>query len=57
VLHSYYFTQAERKKLLEEANRISKPNAIISIYPKHMEPKELKKELENANFYLEKKIS
>ena len=55
VLHSYYFTQAERKKLLEEANRISKPNAIISIYPKHMEPKELKKELENANFYLEKK--
>lgn len=57
VLHSYYFTQAERKKLLEEANRISKPNAIISVYPKHMEPKELKKELENANFYLEKEYS
>ena len=38
VFHSYYFSQvADRKRLLEEVYRVSKRDAIISVWPKHME--------------------
>ena len=51
--HSYYFSEvAERKKLLEEVYRVSKSDAIISVWPKHHES-EAKEEIESANFYLE----
>nr|QNO57781.1 arsenite methyltransferase [Methanosarcinales archaeon ANME-1 ERB7] len=54
VFHSYYFSQvADRKKLLEEIYRVSKPDAFISVWPKHMES-EAKEEIESANFYLER---
>ena len=53
VFHSYYFSQvADRRKLLEEVYRVSKRDALISVWPKHMES-EAKEEIENANFYLE----
>ena len=54
VFHSYYFSQvADRRKLLEEVYRVSKRDAISSVWPKHMESK-AKEEIENANFYLER---
>ena len=57
VFHSYYFSQvADRKKLLEEVYRVSKPDAFISVWPKHMES-EAKEEIESANFYLEREYS
>jgi ubiquinone/menaquinone biosynthesis C-methylase UbiE len=57
VFHSYYFSQvADRRKLLEEVYRVSKRDAIISVWPKHMES-EAKEEIENANFYLQRECS
>ena len=54
VFHSYYFSQvADRRKLLEEVYRVSKRDAIISVWPKHMES-EAKEEIESANFYFER---
>ncbi len=35
VFHSYYFSQmADRRKILEEVYRVSKRDAIISVWPK-----------------------
>ena len=57
VFHSYYFSQvADRRKLLEEVRRVSKRDALISVWPKHMES-EAKEEIESANFYLEREYS
>ena len=55
VLHSYYLGVGERKKLLEEVYRVSKTDALISVYPKHMELENTVRELERANFRLERK--
>ncbi|MDI6916517.1 MAG: class I SAM-dependent methyltransferase [Thermoplasmatales archaeon] len=55
ILHSYYLGALKRKKLLKEVYRVSKTNALISVYPKHMEIKKIKGEIENVNFYFEKK--
>jgi len=52
VFHRYYFPQIEdRKKLLDEIYRITKINAFVSVWPKHMES-EAKDEIASANFYL-----
>ena len=63
VLHYYYFPRAEdRRRLLREVYRVLKPKAVFSLYPAHlesnMEPKlgEVKREIEEANFYLEANI-
>ena len=57
VFHSYYFSQvADRRKLLEEVYRVSKRDALISVWPKHMES-EAKEEIESANFYLHREYS
>jgi len=53
VLHSYHFSPDERKKLLRETYRILKPNALLSVYPEHMELGEVKRDIEEANFYFE----
>jgi len=53
VLHSYYFSVDERKKLLREVYRVLKPNALLSVYPEHMELEEVKINIEEANFYFE----
>jgi ubiquinone/menaquinone biosynthesis C-methylase UbiE len=58
VLHSYYFPQADdRRKLLDEIYRVSKPDTLISVCPTHMETEKLKEEFESANFYLESEYS
>jgi ubiquinone/menaquinone biosynthesis C-methylase UbiE len=54
VFHSYYFSRAERRKLLKEISRILKPDGFLSVWPKHLEI-EAEKEIENAKFYLESK--
>ena len=57
VLHPYYFPEVvERRKLLNEVHRISKGEALILVYPKHMES-EAEDEIKNANFHLEKELS
>jgi ubiquinone/menaquinone biosynthesis C-methylase UbiE len=56
VLHSYYFTAVERKELLTEIYRISKPDALISVYPKHMNLEDIRSELEKANFHFVRKL-
>jgi len=57
VFHTYYFSQvADRRNLLEEVYRVSKPDALVSVWPKHMES-EAKEEIESANFYLEREYS
>ncbi len=53
VLHSYYFSVDERRKLLREVYRVLKPNALLSVYPEHMELEEVKREIEEADFYFE----
>jgi len=52
VLHDYYFSVNERRKILKEIYRILKPDSLLSVYPKHMEIKEIKKEIESENFHI-----
>lgn len=53
VLHSYYFSPDERRKLLREVYRLLKPNALLSVYLEHMKLGEVKRDIEEANFYFE----
>jgi ubiquinone/menaquinone biosynthesis C-methylase UbiE len=55
VLHSYYFSVDERRKLLKEVYRVLKPDALLSVYPEHMELEEVKREIKETNFYFEVK--
>ena len=55
VLHFYYFSFDERKKLLREVYRVLKQNSFLSVYPEHMGLEEIKREIEDVNFYLESK--
>lgn len=64
VLHYYYFPRAEdRRRLLSEVYRVLKPNALLSLYPTHlqsyMEPKleDVEREIKEANFCLETQYS
>ncbi len=56
VIHSYYFSATERKELLTEIYRISKPGALISVYPRHMNLEDVKDEMEKANFPFARKL-
>jgi hypothetical protein len=52
VLHSYYFPGPEdRRKLLDEVHRICRADALLLVYPKHMEST-AREEIEKANFRL-----
>ena len=58
VLHYYYFPRAEdRRQLLREVYRILKPNALLSLYPTHLQsytkPKleDVEREIREADFY------
>lgn len=52
VLHSYYFPRPEdRRKLLDEVHRICKVEALVLVYPKHMELT-AREEIEKASFRL-----
>jgi ubiquinone/menaquinone biosynthesis C-methylase UbiE len=53
VLHSYYFPGPEdRRKLLDEVHRICKADALVLVYPEHMEST-VREEMEKASFHLE----
>ena len=57
VFHSYYFSGVDnRRRLLDEVARVARPDALISVWPKHMEL-DARDEIENANFYLESEHS
>ena len=52
VFHLYYFPERDdRRRLLGEIYRIMKPNAFVSVWPKHMEA-EAEDCIKNANFNL-----
>ncbi|MCD6213457.1 MAG: class I SAM-dependent methyltransferase [Candidatus Desulfofervidus sp.] len=57
VLHSHYFTPNKRIKLLKEIYRISKHEGLISVYPKHMDLEEIKKDMKMANFCLKEELA
>ena len=44
-------------KLLKEVYRVSKANALISVYPEHIEIEKLKQEIENSGFHLQNRFS
>ncbi len=51
VFHSYYFPQAEdRRILLDEIRRVAKTSALLLVYPKHMGAN-ARDEIEKAKFY------
>jgi len=61
ILHYYYFPKArDRRRLLSEVHRILKPGALLSVYSTHLQsnrhPKleDIKREIDNANFHLER---
>jgi len=57
VLHAYYFPRGGgRQKLLREIYRVSKRGALISVFPKHMEPEHIRTEMEKANFHFEREL-
>ena len=56
VIHSHYFSVTGRRELLSEIYRISKPNALISVYPKHMDLEDIKHEIEKENFHFTRKL-
>jgi len=57
ILHSYYFSLDEREKLLEEIRRVLRVRGLLSVYPEHMDVEKIRKEIEKANFRLERKYS
>jgi ubiquinone/menaquinone biosynthesis C-methylase UbiE len=56
VIHSHYFSATGRRELLSEIYRISKPNALISVYPKHIDLENIKHEIEKGNFHFTEKL-
>ena len=45
---------SNRKTLLDEIYRISKPNVLVSVYlHTHLKPEKISREMESANFCLE----
>ncbi len=56
VLHSYYFNQDERLKILKEVFRILKDDGFISVFPKHIGEREFEKEAKISGFCLFKRI-
>ena len=58
VFNEYYFPSAgARRELLGEIHRILKPNGILSVWLRRIEPEKAKNELGNANFYLTSEYS
>jgi ubiquinone/menaquinone biosynthesis C-methylase UbiE len=56
VIHSHYFSVTSRRELLSEIYRISKYNALISVYPKHIDLEDIKYEIEKENFHFAGKL-
>jgi ubiquinone/menaquinone biosynthesis C-methylase UbiE len=55
----WYFPLTDPKlpKLLDEVHRVSRSNALISVYPKHTDPEQLKNKIQNVGFHLKNRYS
>jgi len=55
----WYFPLTDPRliKLLNEVYRVTKPDALISVYPKHIDSERLKDKIGSAGFYLENRYS
>jgi len=60
IVHYYYYPgEEERRKLLREVYRVLKPNAVLSLYPTHLESgakpnlAEVEQEIAEVNFGLD----
>lgn len=55
----WYFPPRDPRlaRLLTEVYRVLKPNAFLSVLPKHVDPEKLKNRIEESGFKLESKIS
>jgi len=62
LLYDVIHLVGNRKELLTEIYQVSKPNALISVYPKHhqedmnMELDDVKEEIESAGFSFERML-
>ena len=62
LLYDVIHLAGNRKKLLTEIYQVSKPNALISVYPKHhqedmnMDLDDVKEEIESAGFSFERML-
>jgi len=60
MLYDVIHLVGDRKKLLTEMHKVSKPNALLSVYPKHHQEKmnmkldDVKEEIESAGFRFER---
>ena len=54
ILHHYYFTLDERSRLLSEIHRVLRPDALLSVYPEHMNIASIKTEIEATGFVFAK---
>ena len=54
----WYFTLWDPRllELLSEVYRVSRPNALVSVYPKHIDSEQLQERLENAGFRLKERL-
>jgi len=56
VFHHHHFSRAEREQLLSEVSRVLKPWGVLSVYPTHMDPKRIEKEVTEGGFLLEERF-
>ena len=54
----WYFTLWDPRlpQLLSEVYRILRPNALVSLYPKHIDSEQLQDEIENTGFRLKERL-
>lgn len=45
VLHSHYFSAEQRDALFRDIGRVAADRALLSVFPNHMEPDEVEKEV------------
>ena len=45
VIHSYYFTAKQRELLFQEIGRVAKRQALLSVFPQHMDKDEIAREV------------
>ena len=59
VLYSHTFpgSAGERKKLLGEMYRLLRPEGLLSVYPMHGDPREVREEAEGQGFRLEEEYT
>jgi ubiquinone/menaquinone biosynthesis C-methylase UbiE len=55
----WYFplTDPRLPKLLDEVHRVTRSDALISVYPKHIDSEQLKNKIQSAGFHLKNKYS